>query len=118
MMIKLLTELLELPDSWVIFDAKDKNNEFWLYLKPNKLTLSHNIRSQILRHLDAFGKNTYIKLHFENDDDLKNLQFYTKIGFCEPFIKEIKHMARGGNDESICRLYNITKEDLDQIKLA
>ncbi len=114
--IELLTKLLELPDSWVIFDVKSENNEVWIFLKPKETPLSDDLKTEILRHLETFGNRTYIKLYFSNEKDLNKLPLYTKIGFCNPFIMDVRKMFGTATDASICNLYGLTKKELNKIK--
>jgi len=115
-MIELLTQLLELPNSWVIFDIESDNHEAWLFLKKKEISLSDEIKTETLRHLEIFGKKAYIKLHFTNDKDLNELKFYTTIGFCVPFIMDVKKMIGKSTDASICKLYDLTMKELNKIK--
>lgn len=115
--VESLAQLLELPDSWVIFDVKSEDNEVWIFLKIKEMPSSNDTKTEILRHLDTFGKRTYIKLHFTSEQDLDELQFYTGIGFCKPFIKDVKKMLGIATDTSICSLYSLTKEELNKIKV-
>ncbi len=114
--IELLTKLLELPDSWVIFDGKSENNEVWISLKPKETPLSDDLKTEILRHLETFGNRTYIKLYFSNEEDLNKLPLYTKIGFCKPFIMDVRKWFGTATDASICNLYGLTKKELNKIK--
>ena len=113
---EMLTQLLELPDSWIIFDLKNENNEVWISLKPKETSLLDNSKTEILRHLETFGNRTYIKLYFSNEEDLHKLPLYTKIGFCKPFIMDVKKMFGRATDASICNLYGLTKKELKKIK--
>ena len=115
--IELLTQLLKLPDSWVIFDVKCENNEVWIFLKPKETALSDDPKTEILRHLEIFGNRTYIKLYFSNEEELNKLPFYTKIGFCKAFIMDVRKMfGSSATDASICNLYSLTKKELNKIK--
>jgi len=114
--IELLTQLLKLPDSWVIFDAKSENDEVWISLKSKETLLSDNLTTDILRHLDFFGKKAYIKIYSSDEDDLSKLPLYTKTGFCKPFIMDVKKMFGKATDASICNLYNLTEKELNKIK--
>ncbi len=114
--IEMLAQLLELPDSWAIFDVKSENKEVWISLKPKEIPLSDDLKTEILRHLETFGKRTYIKLYFSNEEDLNKLPLYTKIGFCKPFIMDVRKMFGRATDASICNLYILTKKELDKIR--
>ena len=116
LLIELLTKLLELPDSWVIFDIENKNNEVWISVKPKETPLSDDLKTEILRHLETFGNRTYIKVYFSNEEDLNKLPLYTKIGFCKPFIMDVRKMFGTATDASICNLYGLTKKELNKIK--
>lgn len=115
--VELLAQLLELPDSWVIFDTKSEDKEVWVFLKPKDMSLSSDdVKTEVLRHLDVFEKRAYIKLYFTNEEDLNELQLYTKTGFCKPFVKDVKRLLGKATDRSICNLYGLTKEELNKIK--
>ena len=113
---EMLQKLLELPDSWVIFDVKSENNEMRISLKPKETPLSDDLKTEILRHLDNFGNRTYIKLYFSNEEELNNISLYTKIGFCKPFIMDVRKMFGTATDASICSLYDLTIKELNKIK--
>ncbi len=114
--VEMLTHALELPESWVIFDVKKENNEIWISLKPKETPLLDDAKIEILRHLEIFGNKTYIKLYFSNEEDLNKLPLYTKIGFCKPFIMDVRKMFGRATDASICNLYILTKKELDKIR--
>ncbi len=114
--IEMLTQLLKLTESWVIFDVKNENNEVWISLKPKETSLLDDSKTEILRHLEIFGNKAYIKIYFSNEEDLDQLPLYTKIGFCKPFIMDVRKMFGRATDASICNLYGLTKKELNKIK--
>jgi hypothetical protein len=114
--IEILTQLLDLPDSWVIFDVKKENNEIWIYLKEKGISSLDNSKTETLRHLEIFENRTYIKLYFLNEEGLNKLPLYTKTGFCKPFIMDVMKMFGRATDASICNLYGLTKKELNKIK--
>jgi len=115
---ELLTQLLALPDSWVVFDVdvKNEDNEVWISLKPKETSLSDASKTEVLRHLEFWGKRAYLKLYFSNEKDLDKLSLYTKIGFCKPFIMDVRKMLGRATDASICNLYSLTRKELNRIK--
>lgn len=114
--IGVLAKILDIPDTWVIFDAKKENNEVWISLRPTETPLSDNLRVKILRHLEFLGSKAYLKLCYSNEEDLNKLPVYTTTGFCKPFIMDVKKMFGRATDASICNLYGLTNKELEKIK--
>ncbi|KOR28979.1 hypothetical protein TI05_15900 [Achromatium sp. WMS3] len=112
----LIAEMLNIPDTWVIFDAKKKGNEVWIFLRPKETPLSDNLRTEVLRHLEVFGSKTYLKLYYSTEEEINKLPIYTASGFCKPFVMDVNKMFGTATDASICNLYGLTRQELENIK--
>ncbi len=62
--------MLNIPDTWVIFDAKKEGNEVWIFLRPKETPLSDNLRTEVLRHLEVFGSKAYLKLYYSTEEEI------------------------------------------------
>jgi hypothetical protein len=112
----LLAQILDIPDTWGIFDVTKENNEVWISLRPKEMPLSDNLKTKVLRHLEICGSKSYLRLCYSNEEDLDKLPIYTTTGFCRPFITDVERMIGRTTDASICNLYGLTKEEFEKIK--
>jgi hypothetical protein len=120
-MIKILpndffTRVLEIPNTWVIFDSRIENNEVWISLRPTETPLSDRLKTDVLRHLEVCGRKAYLKLYFSNEEELNTLPIYTNTGFCKPFVAGVERMLGSATDNSIRHLYDLTDKELEKIK--
>jgi len=114
--VEQLAQMMQLPDSWVILEVKNGNNEMLISVKPKDTSRLDESKTEVLRHLEFFGNRVYVKFYFSNEEDLDKLPLYTKTGFCKPFVEDVRKMFGRSTDKSICHLYSLTTEELDKIK--